>query len=231
MLGFSTLDYVGLLAFVSSWIAYHYLMEGGWSHKRTLNRRMDEYRLIWMQRMIRRDNRIVDSQIIAALSNGTAFFASTSLLGIGASLAILQSTETVMAIFDDLPLSAAPNKASWELKTFGLAVMFAYAFFKFSWAYRLFNYTIILLGSAPPSAECDTPAAQAHAARTARMATLSGRHFNRGQRAFFFAIGYLGWYVNAWVLMIATLAIFLVMVNRQFGTDSHWVLDEQEPSP
>jgi uncharacterized membrane protein len=26
----------------------------------------------------------------------------------------------------------------------------------------------------------------------------AGRHFNRGQRAFFFALGYLGWFVRPW---------------------------------
>ena len=28
----------------------------------------------------------------------------------------------------------------------------------------------------------------------------AGRHFNRGQRAFFFALGYLGWFVSPWLL-------------------------------
>ena len=29
----------------------------------------------------------------------------------------------------------------------GLAVIFVYAFFKFAWSYRLFNYAAILLGA------------------------------------------------------------------------------------
>ncbi|MFK8251064.1 DUF599 domain-containing protein [Ancylobacter terrae] len=228
MLGFSLLDLFALAAFIAAWVAYHYLMEGRWSHRRTLNRRMDDFRLSWMQRMLTRDNRIVDTQIIAALQNGTAFFASTSLLGIGASLAVLQSAERVMEIFSDLPLIAEPNRSSWELKTLGLTMIFAYAFFKFAWAYRLFNYTAILIGSAPPAAEAATTPARRHVLKASRMATVAGRHFNRGQRAFFFAIGYLGWYINAWAFMLATLALFFVMTNRQFGRDAHWVLDEED---
>ncbi len=226
--GFSLLDYVALAVFLAAWLTYHHLMEGGWSEQRTLNRRMDRFRLDWMRRMLARDNRIVDAQIVAALQNGTAFFASTSLLAIGASLAILQSSEDVMKIFSDLPFVAPANRMSWELKTFGITIIFAYAFFKFAWAYRLFNYTTILLGSTPPPTEAQTPAAQRHVLKAARMATLAGRHFNRGQRAFFFAIGYLGWYVNGWAFMAATFALFLVMLNRQFGAEAHWVLDEED---
>ncbi|MFT0861051.1 DUF599 domain-containing protein [Ancylobacter sp. G4_0304] len=228
MMGFSFLDAIAFAAFIAAWIAYHYLMEGDWSERRTLNRRMDAYRIEWMQRMLSRENRIVDAQIVAALQNGTAFFASTSLLAIGAALAILQSTDAVMKLFADLPF-VSPHRTSWELKTLGITLIFANAFFKFGWAYRLFNYTTILLGSTPPPSEAHTPQAKAHVLKAARMATLAGRHFNRGQRSFFFAIGYLGWYINAWAFMAATLAIFIVMTNRQFGPDSHWVLDDQEP--
>jgi uncharacterized membrane protein len=228
MLGFTTLDGIAFAVFLLAWIGYHMLMEGDWSHRRTLNRRMDAYRVVWMQNMLRRDNRIVDAQIIAALQNGTAFFASTSLLAIGAALAILRSAEDVMAIFNDLPLVAPPARGAWEVKTLGITLIFAHAFFKFAWAYRLFNYTTILVGSTPPARDADTPHARRHALKCARMATLAGRHFNRGQRAFFFAIGYLGWYVNAYAFMAATFAIFLVILNRQLGGDSHWVLDDED---
>lgn len=226
MFGFTFIDLVAFAAFVTMWIIYHGFMEGHWAGGRTLNRRMDDYRLSWTQRMLERENRIVDAQIIASLQNGTAFFASTSLLAIGATLAILQSTDAVMAIFAHLPF-VVPNRISWELKTLGLTLIFANAFFKFAWAYRLFNYTTILLGSTPPPTQASTPAAQSHVVKVARMATLAGRHFNRGQRSFFFAIAYLGWYINGWAFMLATLAIFVVMLNRQLGPDSHWVLDDE----
>lgn len=226
MFGLTYVDGIAFAAFLVAWTAYHKLMEGGWAERRSFNRRMDHFRLEWMQRMLLRENRIVDAQIVAALQNGTAFFASTSLLAIGATLAILQSTDAVMAIFADLPF-VTPNRTSWELKTLGLTLIFANAFFKFAWAYRLFNYTTILLGSTPPPAEAGKTYAHAHVLKVARMATVAGRHFNRGQRSFFFAIGYLGWYVNAWAFMAATVAIFIVMTNRQFGRDSHWILDDE----
>ena len=35
------------------------------------------------------------------------------------------------------------------MKVDGLAVIFVYAFFKFAWAYRLFNYMAIIVGAVP----------------------------------------------------------------------------------
>ena len=56
--------------------------------------------------------------------------------------------------------------------------------------------------------------------RASAMITLGGAHFNRGQRAFFFALGYLGWFVSPYVFMISTTAIVFVMARRQFGAES-----------
>jgi uncharacterized membrane protein len=217
MLGFTLMDGVAFAAFLAAWASYNLLMEGDWSRRRTLNRRMDAFRVVWMQNMLRGENRIVDAQIIAALQNGTAFFASTSLLAIGAALAILRSAEDVMAIFNDLPFVSPPARGAWEVKTLGITLIFAHAFFKFAWAYRLFNYSTILVGSTPPAAEAETPHAQRHVLKCARMATLAGRHFNRGQRAFLFALGYLGWFISPWVLIMSTLAIVIVTWRRQSG--------------
>jgi uncharacterized membrane protein len=186
---------------------------------------MDRYREVWMRRMLARDMRMVDMQIMAALQNGTAFFASTSLIAIGGTLSLLRSTEEILQVMATLPLGIQMTRTAWELKTIGLAVIFVYAFFKFGWSYRLFNYVAILLGATPPVAEKDTPEAEAHVQRTARLFGAAGRHFNHGQRAFFFALGYLGWFVSPIVLMISTAAVVFVMWWRQFGSDARRAMD------
>ncbi len=99
--------------------------------------------------MVDRENRIVDTTILSALMNGTAFFASTSLLAIGGVLALLRSSDAVLPIFAGLPFGEGTTALMWELKSIGLAVMFVYAFFKFAWSYRLFNYMAIVVGAVP----------------------------------------------------------------------------------
>ena len=164
--------------------------------------------------------RMVDAQVTAALQNGAAFFASTSLIAIGGALTLLRSSEEIMTVMSLLPFGATPSRSLWDLKMMGLIVIFVYAFFKFAWSYRLFNYVAILFGATPLAAAKDTPEAQTHAARTARLFTSAGRHFNRGQRAFFFALAYLGWFISAYVLMATTAAVMYVMWRRQFMSDA-----------
>ena len=122
---------------------------------------MNRYRDEWMEQMLARDMRMVDAQVIAALQNGTAFFASTSLIAIGGTLTLLRSTERDI----DRGVGAAVRRRDrraelWEMKMMGLAIIFVYAFFKFAWSYRLFNYFAIMVGAAPPPEEKDTAAAK-----------------------------------------------------------------------
>jgi uncharacterized membrane protein len=224
MLLFPPLDLVALACFAGAWTIYAIIVEWTPLGRRTLNSLMHKYRLIWMQRMLGRDMRMVDTQIVGSLQNGTAFFASTSLIAVGGALTLLRGTDELLHLLTALPFGVETTRVQWEAKVMGLAVIFVYAFFKFAWAYRLFNYVAILVGAAPPIAEQDTQEAQGHAARCARLIESAGRHFNRGQRAFFFALGYLGWFLGPWVLMSATAAVFAVMLWRQLMSDSQRAL-------
>jgi uncharacterized membrane protein len=45
----------------------------------------------------------------AHLQNGTAFFASTSLLAVGRGLALLRSTSEALAVLRELPIDLSPR--------------------------------------------------------------------------------------------------------------------------
>jgi uncharacterized membrane protein len=226
MLGFSALDFIALALFVGAWIGYAIALEWSPFGRGGLNARMNGYRDLWMERMLEREVRIVDTQIMASLQNGTAFFASTTLLAIGGSLTLLRSTDDILNVVSNLPLAIQATRVQWEAKAMGLTIIFVYAFFKFAWSYRLFNYVAIMLGATPPYEERNSVEARTHARRTARLCAAAGRHFNRGQRAFFFALGYLGWFVGPSLLIVTTLAIVLVMWRRQFYSESLRALTE-----
>jgi uncharacterized membrane protein len=217
---FSTLDLVALAGFIAAWTCYALLVERTRHGREGLNARMDAYREEWMRRMLAREMRMVDMQIMAALQNGTAFFASTTLIAIGGALTLLRASGEMLSVVTSLPVGIETTQSAWEAKVIGLTLLFVYAFFKFAWSYRLYNYVAVLLGAMPLPAEKDTPAAETHVLRTARLFNSAGRHFNRGQRAFFFALGYLGWFVGPILLMITTSAVVLVMWRRQFASDS-----------
>jgi uncharacterized membrane protein len=227
MLLFSTLDLVALACFIGAWVGYALAAERTSRGKTGLNAKMDTYRATWMRRMLDRDVRIIDAQIMAALQNGTAFFASTSLIAIGAALTLLRSTEEILSVISDMPFSLQTTRAAWEAKTLGLVIIFAYAFFKFAWSYRLFNYVAIMLGGMPHRSEKTEPESEAYLLRTTRLFEAAGHHFNRGQRAFFFALGYLGWFIGPWVLIATTAAVVAVIWRRQFASDARAALFDE----
>ena len=221
---FTPLDLFALAWFVGCWAAYTVLLAYTENRKRGLNSEMHIYRDVWMLQMLNRETRMVDAQIVAALQNGTAFFASTSLIAIGGALTLLRSTTQILDVIATLPFGVKSTAVQWEAKTMGLAIIFVYAFFKFGWSYRLYNYVAILVGATPPAKDKDLPEARDHARRVGHLCEVAGRHFNRGQRAFFFALGYLGFFISPWLLMITSVGVAFILWQRQFMSDSRRAL-------
>jgi len=213
-------DILAVGFFILEWAVYAITLEHTAYGRESLSARMNIYREVWVRRMLDREARMVDMQIMAALQNGTAFFASTSLIAVGGGLALLRSTNEALAVLHALPIDISPSPALWEIKCVGLILIFVYAFFKFAWSYRLFNYVAILFGAMPPAGQRDTVQAEAHVVRTTKLFQAAARHFNRGQRAFFFALGYLGWFVSPWALLVSTAAVVIVTWRRQFASNA-----------
>src|SRR5690348_15842228 len=74
--------------------------------------------------------------------------------------------------------------------------------------------------AAPRPWEKNSPGAQAFTQRAGHLCAEAGRHFSRAQRAFTFALGYLGWFLGPVPLALSTAAILVVMWRRQFASDA-----------
>lgn len=129
---FSVIDLLALSFFLCTWAAYGVVMSHTERRRRGLNAEMAQYRQLWMTEMLGREMRMVDAQITAALQNGTAFFASASLIAVGGALTLLRSTPELLNVMAALPFAIKLSAVQWEAKTIGLAVIFVYAFFKFA---------------------------------------------------------------------------------------------------
>jgi uncharacterized membrane protein len=225
-MGSYSVDILAVGFFILEWLVYAITLEHTAYGRDSLSARMNVYREVWVRRLLDREARMVDMQIMGSLQNGTAFFASTSMFAIGGSLALLRAGPDAAIVLGKLPMDLSPSVHLWELKCVGLILIFVYTFFKFAWAYRLFNYVAILYGAMPPAAKRDTPEAEAHVLRTTRLFEAAGRHFNRGQRALFFALGYLGWFISPWVLFVTTAAVVIVTWRRQFASTAWQAMEK-----
>ena len=216
MISFTTLDLVALLWFLAAWSGFGLVVDLTRLGGPSLSRLMDDERRRWMREMAARDVRIVDTAIMAGLQNGTAFFASTSLIALGGAFTLLNQTDRMLAIFHDLPFRAPPTAGELEIKIVILVVIYGYAFFKFGWAYRLFNYSAILIGAVPAAHDPDVAARERAIERAAEMQIDAGHHFHWGLRALFFSLGLFGWFIDARVFLLTTTFILAVLVRRQY---------------
>jgi uncharacterized membrane protein len=210
------MDAIAVGLFLFAWIAHHFVSE---RRDRSLNAAMARRRRDWMEQMALREARMPDSITNQGLQNGSAFFASTSLLAVGGALAALQASDQAVQIFAALPFGIRTTPELYDLKVLGFAGVFVYAFFKFVWAYRLFNYGSILIVCTPPHEQAGTPEMAVAVERAARMNVAAGKHFNRGLRTLFFALAYLGWFISPLALVAATAAVVVVLWRRQFSSE------------
>ena len=218
MPGATVLDYVAFVYFLVAWSGYNAAADHGRWERHGVTAAMDHYRMAWMREMLGRELRMVDTQIVGNLISGIGFFASATILLVGGLVAVLGAAEQAIGALAELPFAVATTRPVWEIKVLLLIGLFVYAFFKFAWAYRLYNYCSILIGAAPPlGPEAKwTEDAEAHAQRTVAIVNRASRHFNRGLRAYFFALAALGWFVHPWLMILAATWVDFVLYRREF---------------
>jgi uncharacterized membrane protein len=226
-------DLAALAFFLVVWVLHTLASDGKLVNRVSLTTAMNAQREAWMRTMAEREIRIVDTAIMSGLQQGTAFFASSSLIALGGCFALLGASDRVLEVLSDLPFGGVPSRAAFQIKVFGLVLILAFSFFKFGWAYRLFNYCTILIGAVPiPHGEASrNPVTETAVWRAAQMNMLAGKHFNSGLRGVFFSIAYLGWFVDPMVFVLSTLLLLAVLVRRQFFSAARQAVIGQPPGP
>ena len=214
-------DLVAPLFFLLCWIGYASYADGPLGGRRSLMGRIHELRRVWMRRMLARENRIGDMQVVMILAQSNAFFASTSLLIIGGCLAILGSRDQAMEILSEIPAVAATPPLLWEMKVLLLVVVFVFAFFKLTWSLRQFNYVAILIGAAPGPEHAGSPESQRYGEAAANVASRAAEHFNKALRTFYFGLAALSWVLQPYLFMALTALVVVVVYRREF--ESHTV--------
>ncbi|MCU0808761.1 MAG: DUF599 domain-containing protein, partial [Candidatus Contendobacter sp.] len=150
--------------FAVCWIGYTVYANREGRSCRSLIRGTDRMRTVWMERLLEREVRIVDSTLLGNLMQSVSFFASTTIVIIGGLIAALGAVDHAMQ-WANLGLLAPAGREAWTLKLIALIVVFIYAFFKLTWSIRQFNRCTILIGAAPPHDQLDDSRRRAWARR------------------------------------------------------------------
>jgi uncharacterized membrane protein len=125
-----------------------------------------------------------------------------------------------MAVLNEIPLVPHVPPLVWQMKVVLLVVVFGYAFFKFTWSLRQFNYVAIMIGAAPPPAADPDEASLRYAEGAARIASRAAEHYNKALRTFYFGLAALSWFLHPWLLVAVTTVTTLVVYRREFHSHS-----------
>jgi uncharacterized membrane protein len=230
-LNITWVDAVALAFFALAWTGYIWFAVRLGRRAPSLHSRMDGFRREWMVRMIERDNRMVDVNIVRNLTRSSQFFASTTMLILGALVALMGYVQQALDVVSELPFTVQASQRLLEIKILLLVVIFAYAFFKFSWAIRQLNFCSILVGAAPRQPKENPEQYAPVINRIARITSYAGVNYNNGLRAFYFALAALTWFLHPWLMIAATAWVVYVLYHREFRSKTLRALVDEDGSP
>lgn len=219
--GFSWLDAAAVGLLLLSWIGATWIIENPPKGRPSVSSLMAGYRREWMEQFVTRRPRIFDSQIVASLRQGTAFFASASMIAIGGGFALLGNADQLRGVAADLTEQADPVVV-FEIKLILMLAFAMNAFLKFVWSHRLFGYTSVLMAAVPE--DDGNPITLPRARKAGELNVTGARSYNRGLRSVYFGIASAAWIGGAIALILATLVALAVVLRREFASISREVL-------
>lgn len=226
----TTVDGVAVIIFFCCWVGYRYFADSGETGRRGLVGITHEYRLMWAMETSTRDIPVACASLVNNLMQSVSFYASTTIYIIAGLIALIGTIDRLEVFTADLPFATTGSRALTEMKILLLIIIFVVAYFKFTWSIRQFNFLCILIGAAPQ--ERNIPSEdywRQSAKRMARINSQAGNEFHRGIRAYYYGIATLGWFINAWVFIVATLWITWILYRRDFHSKALQILRDQYP--
>jgi uncharacterized membrane protein len=214
----NTMDLVAVCVFFGSWLGYHLLIDGRLRRSDSINALMFSLRREWMSRLLVRDNRIVDSTLVGHTIHSASFFASTTMFVLAGLIGVLGSADRVYAAISNITLLlGGGGQRLFEWKIVLLIAIFIYAFVKFTWALRQYNYFCAVIGSAPEARPADLDIGE-YSECMAAVLSHAVTELNAGVRAYYFAFAAFGWFIHPLVFIGATALVVLILVRRQLAS-------------
>lgn len=218
---FSGADLIALSLLFGLWLLIGWRVEHPSARHPSTSMLMSTYRKKWMAELVTRQPRVFDAQILASMRQGTTFFASTCMIALGGTLAMIGNAEQLAGVAQDITSTNEPAIV-WELKLMVLALFLTNAFLKFVWANRLFGYCAVLMAAVPNDPE--HPKAVHRAGQAAEISITAARSFNRGLRSIYFALAAAAWLAGPIALGLAAIVTVFVIWRREFWSRSRKIL-------
>lgn len=218
---FSNYDFAGVALLFLSWLIIGWIIEHPPENRQSTSKLMAFYRHEWMRQFIHRDPRIYDAQILGNLRQGTAFFASATMIAIGGGLAMIGNADKLTSVASDLTLISTPTIV-WEIKLIIMLFFVVNAFLKFVWAHRLFGYAAVIMSAVP--VDPTDPNCIPRADKAADIGIFAARSYNRGLRSIYFGLAAAAWLAGGFALLFACVLTNFIIWRREFASLSRAAL-------
>ena len=223
-------DILAFIWFMACWVGYSFYTDRGGESRRPVARVFHQHRVRWMERMLDRDNRMADINIVTAHMRGGMMFATITILILAGVMTILGNLGKAREVTSHLSFAVEASQEMWEIKVIVLLLIFVYAFFKYAWCLRQFNYTLIFIGAAPLPEEVNVRERKDYPQRGARLFDRGIGTFNRGLRAYYFGLATLAWFFGPVFYAVAAVWVVAVLYRRDFRSVTLQTLSEQDGS-
>ncbi len=213
-------DWAGLAFFFAAWAGYAVFAKRRSRTQPSFLGSSNHFRRQWMLQTTYREVRVLDGVVVQQLSSTASFFASTTILIIGALVAVLGATEQASDLVREIPFAARTSLLVFDFKVVVLAAIFVYAFFRFTWCIRQYSVGVLMVAAAPEAASItDEAKRQAFADRAGRVMGLAAESFNDGLRAYYMSFAAASWFISPWAMLAATAAVTGVLYRREFRSE------------
>jgi uncharacterized membrane protein len=157
--------------------------------------------------------------------HSASFFASTTMFVLAGLIGVLGSADRIYAAISNITILLGGGQRLFEWKVLLLIAIFIYAFVKFTWALRQFNYFCAVIGSAP-DAQRGSADIDEYSECMATVLSHAVAELNSGVRAYYFAFATFGWFIHPLVFIASTAFMALVLARRQLDSPTARALRE-----
>lgn len=204
--------------FIACWLAYDPLLSQLNSGRGAIRIDMIAIREAWMRRLLARENRIADSNLIGHQLNTASFFASTNLLLIAAAAGLLFGGQAMVDNLRQLEITAPAPNWVMEVKVALVVATLTKGLLDFIWAIRQMNYLLALFGAAPDWREVEHHEGFVRA--ITQVINPAYTSFNAGVRTYYFALAAAAWILSPWAMIAASIGTFLLLLRRQISSEA-----------
>ena len=213
MIEIGPLNIAAFALFAVCWLFYQPLLallgqRGG----AVINADLTVLRVAWMRNMARRDNRLMDGQLLGHSLSSSSFFASSNLLLIAASSGALFGGQAYQHV-SSLGVVQTSSRLLFEGQLALVVLTLARGLLDFIWAIRQLNYALAAVGATPP--HVDEATSRAYGERVGRLLNPALGSFSSGVRGYYFALAAAAWLFGPIPFIAATLGAMALMIWRQ----------------